>query len=235
MIPYRRRVGKSAATFFAVLVMFLFVVALFAGVFFWQGERSVRVDGEREYYFLVRECEDTTASAVSGQVYLSGGAGYLLETNGRSCVVLAGYFRLEDAERVKSTMAEKEIFADVLVLRSEDFFLEGDAAEEKNRVEGNLKTAETCARVLYDAANGLERTSLTQEEAKSAVRGVSKSLKGLREGNASELFSRWNAELVAAERRCTEICEGILFAKDLRYLQVQLLMAVVNADGYFAR
>lgn len=228
------KIHRKNTTFVAVLAMFLFVVALFAGVFFWQSKKSVRVNAEREYYFLVRDCEDTTASAVAGQVYLSGGAGYLLETGGESCVVLAGYFRIEDAERVKSTMEENEISARVLTLRMEDFFLEGEAAEQKEQVEGNLETVETCARILYDTANGLERTSLSQEEARSAVRGVTKSLKGLRGQNSAALFSRWNAELSAAERRGAEICEGILFAKDLRYLQVQLLMAVLSAEAEFS-
>lgn len=221
-------------TFLCVLAMFLFVVALFAGVFFCQGRKSVRVWEEREYYFLVRDCEAATASAVAGQVYLSGGAGYLMETDGQSCVVLAGYFRLSDAERVQSSMEEKAIETRILSLSTASFVLEGEAAEEKTRVEGNLETAETCARILFDAANGLERTSLSQEEARAALRGAMKSLKGLREGNAAGLYSRWNAELSAAERRGAETAEGILFAKDLRYLQVWLLLSVVNAEEYFS-
>ncbi len=224
----------SAATFLAALAVFLLTVGLFVGVFFWYGRDYARVSAEREYYFLVRDCEETTAAAVAGQVYLSGGAGFRLDTAGGSCVVLACYFRVTDAERVQSAMEEKEIATRILTLSGSDFVLEGKNAAQKSRVEGNLETAETCARILYDTANGLERADLSQEEARVAVRGVVKALKGLRGGNEENLFGLWNVRLAAAERRGTEIADGILYAKDLRYLQAELCLAIVNAGDCFS-
>ena len=223
---------SSAATFFAVLGAFAFTVCLFLGLFWWYGRDYALVSPDKTYYFLVRDCEDTTASAVAGQIYLQGGAGYLLETAGESAVVLSCYFSERDAERVKTTMDEKGVETRVLVLSTEDFSLDGSAAALKSAVSANINTAESCARILYDAANGLERTELSQEEARAAVRGVVKSLKGLRIGNG-ENFAQWNYALTQAERRGTEIAEGILFAKDLRYLQVQLCLDIVRADEYF--
>ncbi len=222
------------ATFFAALAVFLLTVGLFVGVFCWYGRDYERVSFDREYYFLVRDCEDATAAAVAGQVYFAGGAGFRLETAGKNCVVLACYFRQTDAERVKNAMEEKDIAAHILTLSPSGFALEGKNAALKGRVEGNLETAETCARILYDTANGLERAELSQEEARMAVRGAAKALKGLRAGNAESLFTAWNAELVSAERRGAEIADGILYAKDLRYLQAELCFAIVNADTYFA-
>ena len=235
METYRKnRSRRSAATFFAALAVFLLTVGLFVGVFFWYGEEEARVSFEREYYFLVRDCEETTAAAVAGQVYRAGGAGVSLETAGESCVVLACYFRITDAERVQGAMEEKGAAARILTLGTSDFALEGENAPLKGRVEGNLETAETCARILYDAANGLERASLSQEEARAAVRGIVKALKGLRVNNGESLFARWNAGLISAERRGTEIADGILYAKDLRALQAALCLAIVGADTYFA-
>lgn len=227
---YRRRGGLLF--FFAVLAVFAFTVLLFLGVFFWYGRTDVRVSLEREYYLLVRDCEDATASAVAGQVYLAGGAGYLLGEG--NAVVLSGYFRVEDAERVQSSMAEKGVETRILTVKTRDFTLKGEDAAQERAVVSNAVTVETCARILYDAANGLERSSLSQEEGRAAVKGVVKSLKGLRIGNEGGLYDEWNAFLMAAERRGTEIAEGIVFAKDLRYLQVELLLAVAGADGYFA-
>ncbi len=218
--------------FVAVLAVFLFTVCLFVGVFWWYGRDYARVCMDRTYYFLVHDCEDTTASAVAGQAYASGGAGYLIEVDGKSAVVLACYFSQTDAERVRTSMSEKGVETGLLALTAEEFTL--NAAEEKGRVEANLATVETCARMLYDTANGLERTEVSQEEARAAVRGVVSSLKGLRQDNAGGLYDRWNAELMRAERRGTEIAEGIRFAKDLRYLQVELLLAVIHADTYFS-
>lgn len=214
--------------------MFLLTVAVFVSLFWWYGRESVRISPDREYYFLVKDCEETTVSAVAGQVYRAGGAGYPMEVNGRCCVALACYFRLTDAERVLTSMEEKGAVARIVTLSSRDFTLRGADAALKERVEGNLQTAETCARILYDGANGLERTSLTQEEAKTAVRGATKALKGLCARNTEALFARWNALLLPAVRRGGELDGDILFSKDLRALQTQLCLAVLAADSCFS-
>lgn len=221
---------SGAFTFFAVLAVFLFTVCLFVGVFWWYGEDYARVSLGKEYYFLVRDCEDTTASAVAGQVYLSGGAGYLM---GENAVALSCYFKEMDAERIQGSMAEKGLDTRLLTLKTAEFTLSGEKAKFRDRVESNVETVETCARVLYDTANGLERTELSQDEARAAVKGVVTALKGLRQGNEDSLFELWNYHLSNAERRGKEIIEGILFAKDLRYLQIELCMTILSADQYF--
>lgn len=235
METYRnnRHFGNGLFTFFAVLGVFLFTVILFVGVFWWYGEDYARVSLNRTYYFLVRDCEDATASAVAGQIYLSGGAGYLIEVDGASAVILSCYFKDTDCERVKNTLSEKGVETRLLALSTNDFSLQDSKAELRGRVEANAETVETCARMLYETANGLERTDISQEEARAAVRGVVTTLKGLRQGNKDESFELWNHELSDAERRGTEIAEGILFAKDLRYLQIELCMAILSIDVYF--
>lgn len=217
----------------AVLAVFLVTVCLFVGVFWWNGRAYSRVTFPQTYYFLVRECEDTTAAAVAGQVYLSGGAGYLIETSGAQSVVLACYFKETSAQSVQRTMREKGIETDILTLSPPDLALNGKLASYRSRISANAQTADTCARLLYDTANGLERTDVTQEEARAAVRGVVKSLKGLCVENGEGPFARWNAALSEAARKGTEIAEGILFAKDVRYMQVQLCYSVANIANYF--
>ena len=71
-------------------------------------------------------------------------------------------------------------------------------------------------------------------EAKAAARGAASSLAGLAEGNAGAFFDRWNAELLAAKRSCKEIEGGLVFAKDLRRIQAQLLCALVGLGAYFS-
>lgn len=220
---------RSAATFFAVLAVFFVTVCLLVGTLWWYGRNETGVDLGREYYFLVQDCEDTTASAVAGQVYLAGGAGYLLG----DAVVLSCYFARQDAERVQSSLKEKGVETRILALSSERLSLHGRDAALGASVRSNLETAETCARVLFDTANGLERASLSQESARAAVKGAVTTLSGLERSNEAKLFDRWNAALREMERRGTEIASGILFAKDLRYLQTELLLAVVHADDYF--
>ena len=180
----------------------------------------------------MRDCQDTTASAVQGQVYFSGGAGYLLD--GGNAVVLACYFTERDAQFVQRTLSEKGIETRIELRQAGRLSLHRKLTKEAGRVLANADTADVCARILFDTANGLERTELSQEEARAAVKGVVQSLKGLREENAGKAFERWNLLLTRAERRGKEIASGILFAKDLRYLQVELCLAVAGAEGYFS-
>ncbi len=234
MYTYRQnKRGGNTFTFLAVIAVFLFTVILFVCVFCWYGRAYARVSLNKSYYFLVRSCEDTTASAVAGQIYFAGGAGYLLQYGGENAVVLACYFRQTDAEYVLEVMAGKGLDVRLLELKSDDFTLGGSKAAYRDKIVANAGTVETSAKILYETANALERTDISQEEARAAVRGVVNSLKGLRSENAESLFESWNFALSGAERRGTEIAEGILFAKDLRYLQTQLCMLIIRAKDYF--
>lgn len=188
---------------------------------------------KQKYWFLVRDCEDSTAAAIIGNTYLSGGAGFLIETGGRQSVVIACYYTEVSAKSVQRSMEEKGIETRILNYAPSDFTLKGNSSSCKDKIIANADTADTCAKILYDAANALERTQISQEEARAAVRGAISSLQGLRAGNSENCFSQWNTVLVNAERRGKEIASGIIFAKDLRYLQVQLCFFVSNMVDYF--
>ncbi len=234
MNSYRQhKRGNDAFTFLAVIAVFLFTVILFICVFCWYGRAYARVSLNKTYYFLVRDCEDTTASAIAGQVYFLGGAGYLLEYNGEHAVVLACYFKQTDAEYVLQVIADKGVETRILILKTEDFSLGGRKAAQKSKITANIETTDTSAEILYETANDLERADISQEQARAAVRSVVTSLRGLRTENTESMFQSWNLALSSAEKRGTEISEGILFAKDLRYMQTQLCMMIVKAKDYF--
>lgn len=213
----------------ATIGIFTLLVSLFIFTILWAGRSYTTVTIEHTYYFLVRDCEETTSAAVAGQSYVSGGAGYLWGDN----VVLACYYTRSDAERISLIMEEKGIETNILTQNPATFSLHGTAAEQAAHIKANAETADTCARMFYDCANGLERGTMSQEEARAAVRGAAKSLKGLREGNTGTVYNTWNAELYRAEHRAEELASGILFAKDLRYSQVQLLMSVLSIEDCF--
>lgn len=209
--------------------IFVILAALLVGTAYAAGRKFARVEVKKTYYFLVRGCEESTAAAVAGQVYVAGGAGYLWG----DCVILSCYFLQSDAERVRSVMRQQGIEAEIRAEKIDSVILNGGKAEQAVRVGSNLEVADTCAHILYDCANGLERGSLSQTEAREGLRGVQKSLEGLRKGNGT-LSDAWDRELYRAERRAAELSEGILFSKDLRYLQISLILAVLSAGEYFA-
>lgn len=224
---FRRRKGALAA-----VALFAVLLCLFVGYLFWCGKDYARVQFSQEYWLLVRECEETTASAIVGESYVLGGAGNLIEVNGARVVALACYYTEREANTVQRNMDGKGVVTQIIPLAPADLELRGDSVSAEKRILANVSTVDECARILYDTANGLERAECSQEEARAALKGVLSSLKGLQEGNG-EFFSLWNAALEGVRRRGTETVQGILFARDLRYLQVQLCVTVTNVKNYF--
>ncbi len=214
-----------------VVCIFAVLLALFIGLAVGAKKRQQAVDFEADYYFLIEKCEDSTAAAVAGRVHSSGGAGYLFR--GGKAVIVACYYTVQDAERVRDAMLERGADVEIAPLSAQKFYLSGENAAYAAHVAANAETAESCARLLYDVANGLERAQMGQTEARDAVRGAAGSLAGLRKSNGGAFYDRWNAELASAERECREISDGIAFAKEVRRVQAQLLCALVGLEEYF--
>ena len=218
----------------AVIAIFTALVCLFVGVVYWGGRELVKVNVDFTYYFLIRDCEDSTAAAIVGQVYGSGGAGYLLREPSGDCVVIACYYTQGDAERVQTILQGKNVDAHVRKRSIGDFVLGRGSKEEAERIASGAQAADTCARLLYDTANGLERVETSQDEARAAVRGVAQSLRGLSSANGGKLYAQWNADMYSLAREAEEIANGILFAKDLRRIQVGICLAVLSLKDYFS-
>lgn len=227
----RERIKRGGIIFFAAVFLFFIVLSIFIGVFACKGRPIATVSFSARYYFLVRDCESTTAGAVAGESYLAGGAGYWLEEE--NAVVLSAYYLESDAEFVAGTMSEREVAVRVLMREAAPFAVNGDAAKFASRIEANASVMDASSRMLFGAANDLERGVCSQEEARAAVMGAARALGGLAAENDGAVFSLLTPELERIERRAKELAAGILFAKDLRYLQVRLLLAVVSLDEYF--
>ncbi len=227
----RRR--SRAAKFPLICGAFTLCVCLFLTIFYLNARRSAKILLDGEYFFLAKSCEETTAAALVGQVYDSGGAGVLIEADGQVAVALACYFTRSDAENVSRSLRERGTETEIYRMTTPELTIFGADSEIAARVSANARTADTCARILYDTANGLERASTSQEEARAAVRGVSKVLRGLCAENGNELHARWNAELTALGREGEELADGLLFSKDVRCLQVRICYALARFDGYY--
>ncbi len=221
----RVRLPHGGTVFVAAVFLFIAVLSFFVGLFERGGREKTGLSFS--YHFLVRACETSTSAALAGEAYLAGGAGYLLESEG--LVVLAGYYRKEDATYLQGTMSEKGVEVSVLTRSLGSFSAEHGMRE---KIEGNLTTLDSVSRLLFDAANGLERGG-AQEEAHAAVRGAADALDGLIGKNSDGTFSLWNVELLRARRRAKEADAGLIFAKDLRYMQVALLFTILEAPAYF--
>ena len=225
----RIRLRQGGIVFTAALFLFIALLAVFVGVFARRGDGPIGLS--LTYHFLVRRCDHATAAAVAGDAYLAGGAGYLLENEG--LVVLAGYYSKEDATYVGHTMSERGVEVSVVTRTLDDFSTGREHAALRGQIEDELTTLDALSRLLFDAANGLER-GLGQQDAHAALQGAAASLDGLVGGNEGEYFKLWNVELLRIKRRAKETDAGLVFAKDLRYLQVAILVTILRAPVYFS-
>lgn len=225
---FRKKLAAVAVALFLFIGMSSGLI-LFVAI---GGQGYARVSFGKEYYFLVKDCEETTVTAVSGDIYSAGGAGYFLE--GDNAVAIACYFKESSAQSVQKNLGEKGTETRLVVKSPSDLVLRGRKSGYKEQIEANLETVDHFAHILYDTANGLERSELSQKEAKAALDGVVSSLKGLITENEGEIFLLWNNALKEAERRGAELADGLLFSKDLRYVQTMLCDKTVNLVNYFA-
>lgn len=210
--------------------LFLGTVCLFVGIFCWYGTGCVRIEFSETYYLLVRTCEKTTSAAVVGDVSSSGGAGILYNDHS---VVIACYFEEADALVVCATLTDR-FEASVMTARSKPLYLFGKDRKCAERIRSNIRTADACARLLFDTANGLSNTEYSQEEATARVEGVAKAIAGLCIENSADLFGEWNVCLRAIGDEAHSVADGIVFAKNVRTLQTKLCIAVSRASELFS-
>lgn len=231
-MPYTRiRRQRKGAAFFAGVLLFVFVACLFVGIFTCAGRTEHAVSLGYDFYFLIKECESTTAGVIAGGVADSGGAGYLYGDD----VVLSVYFTESDACSVRDRLDERGVETRIKEVSCKEFMLRGDASKRDLAIS-NGKTVYAIGKELYEIANRLERAECTQEEARKALNGAVAALKGLQRENENAdgaLFSRWNAVLFSAARKGEEIATQIIFCKDVRYLEVQLFAALVDMGEYY--
>lgn len=229
MKPQYKKNFASAAVALFLLVIATCGFVLFAAA---SGQDYDRIVFEKSYYFLIKDTEEATATAVAGDVYSAGGAGYFLE--GENAVAIACYFKQSSAESVKKDLQENGTETRLVVKTPASLTLRGSKSAYKAQIQSNLTTVDNFAHVLYETANGLERGELSQREARAALEGVVSSLKGLIEKNDVRIFTLWNLALKEGERKGTELCKGLLFSRDLRYLQTLLCDKAVNLANYFS-
>lgn len=189
-------------------------------------EGTARVEFSRTYQFLVRDCDAEAAAAVSGEVSSLGGAGYYLQAEGESAVVLAVYPDEASAHSVLDGMKDEGEGVRLLALAAQPFSVRG-GAEQAARVLAQLRTLDTCASLLYRAANGLATGEFSQAEARAAADGVRRVLEGL-------AASSGEGEIGDLAEACRSLASGILFSRDVRRVQAEICAKIVSAHEIFA-
>ncbi len=186
----------------------------------------------KPYYLLVKECNEQTVSASVGEVYSGGGAGIETSFDGKNFVVLAAYPHEDTAQKVQNQLLQKGETIGILALQGKEISLVGSEARLAQEICDNRNTVEGCIVLLYSLANELEKGTLSQERAKGILNGVVKTLEKQRVENGNN-FPVWNQAVQEVEQQGKEMAEGIVFAKDVRRLQIRLCMAMAKGEEMF--
>ena len=184
------------------------------------------------YYFVCYRIADNSisASSLSGTVSSYGGAGYILNYDGNYYVTVSCYYTSNDAETVSSSLKKRDLDCSVLKVETDTYKLNGYSA--KNNADlylGNLNTLHSLSVLAYECANGLDTGNFSQSKAKDVISSLKSGLNGLLKANESNCFTN-KIEFLIAE--CEDKESGYIYSKDMRYLQIAVTDAIINAELY---
>lgn len=191
------------------------------------------VDLTQSFYFLVSEEENATAAAET--ISLSGGAGYVLTRGDADYAVLSCYFTERDAKTVKDNLAAKKIPAAVLAESGGKLYLKKNS-EKRNaeKLAGCFNTMNSCIHLLYDIGTRAETGEYTQQKLKRALEEVKGVLSCLSRENRGGVFTEISVCGAKAAEKLSEISRGVVYAKDIRYVQVYLSDCYLSLASKFS-
>ena len=221
--------AKKISPFFVSVTLVLAVtVAIIIGVI---STGNAKIIFKSEYYFVCFATRDNalSADAISDTVSSYGGAGYVLEYDGKYFVTVACYYTEKEADKVRQTLLKRGLQCSVLEIETDEYSLQSAAAKRREKLFlGNLNTLNSLSRLCYECANGLDTGEYSQSAAKSVLRDVKSGLEGLRSANVENCFSGELRRLIA---EC-EAISGYIMSKDMRKLQIAITDTVINIELY---
>jgi hypothetical protein len=202
-----------------VLIMLVYAAFLSRAETVWVG---------KSFYFLVSKTEHIEAGAYDAK--LDGGAGYLLEYEGREYVALAVYLNGEDGRAVHAANGED---TKLLQMDIDKLFFKG-CSEKKNAplYQGALDCLYGCMEVL-----GLEIDRLddgaTQQSAARTLGILLKQLRYLAQEYQTS-FASCAKVCASAGERLEALLSDTIYAKDLRYLLCELSTGYMRLASTFS-
>ncbi len=190
---------------FTILFTFLFV---FQAAIFAQGKE---VAATKTYYFLLSTEENLEVGTEFAK--LDGGAGYLLK---EERLAISVYEDEEGALRVQRALASRGKDTEILPVGGKAVVLYGKDRRRVSILQGALKSFEGYISVLNQTITLLEKGT-TQQSVKEILRGLTKQF-AYAEKWYADSYQTFSSVCKQSVEQLNQICEGIVYAKDLRYL-----------------
>ncbi|MGN0814614.1 MAG: hypothetical protein ACI4MH_05225 [Candidatus Coproplasma sp.] len=182
------------------------------------------------YYFVCyREQDDAqSASSISSTVESLGGAGYIVEVDGRYYITVACYYTQSDAQSVCENLELRGLTCSTLAAERDRYSLTtARARDNSEKYLNNLSVLYNLSKTLYGAANSLDSGSAGQEQAKAILEFAKTTLCGLALENADNCF-RSEIDYLIAE--CEDVSYGFIKSSSLRALQIAIADCVLNIN-----
>ena len=194
------------------------LVLIFIGILGYTGSVSnkKRIEVRKNFYFLVST--STHVEASTHFVSWSGGSGYLLEDNGREYVVFSVYLQKEDALSVQELLKEPT----QLITRSVECLYTSDENLSKG-VKGAFQTYYGWLTVLQNEINRLAQ-GCTQQSSKRILNILKKQMEYSSKKYENDFSDYADVCKIGAEQ-LTQITNGTVYVKDLRYLLCEFCVA----------
>ncbi|MGN0817327.1 MAG: hypothetical protein ACI4L9_00015 [Candidatus Coproplasma sp.] len=183
-----------------------------------------------QYYFVCyREQDDAlSASSISSTVESYGGAGYIVEVNGRFYVTVACYYTQNDADTVCANLEERGLNCKTLAAKKDGFNLTtARARKNSQKYLDNLTALQELSKTMYGSANSLDSGTASQDQAKAILEFTCSTLKGLALENSDNCFYSELNYLIA---ECSDISYGYIKSASLRALQIAIVDCILNIN-----
>ncbi|MGN0808083.1 MAG: hypothetical protein ACI4MN_06535 [Candidatus Coproplasma sp.] len=183
------------------------------------------------FYYVCYDSPPDNSSivSISDLVHSYGGAGYIVSSNGKNYVTVSCYYSQEDANTVCTQLNKRGLSCSVVKAQTPKRKLYGSARKNSNKYEGSLNTLYSISKTCYNLANSVDKFEVGQTGAKSVLKEIKSTLKGLAADNEQNCFSQ---ELDYLITECDDISYGYVFSYDIRRLQIAVCDCIVNANIY---
>ncbi len=211
------------------IVLTLFFIVIFSYTIIFQ--RTLKLSVSQEFYFLVSNSLHVEVSAEL--VKLEGGAGYLLEKEGREYAVFSVYLNREEGERAQKSLIKEGKQVALFSKKSDILYLKTrEEKKNKNDYLGAFQCLHACMEVLDQEISRLDKGA-TQESSKRILNKLT-SLFSFMEKKYNRIFPDFSIICRDADVYLNNIIKNIVYVRDLRYLLCDLSVKYLHLAQEFS-
>ena len=202
---------KKKRFFLGIVCIILIAALVFVAIF--PFIRSQKVYIGHQFHYLIVNTENVEVGVFNAQ--LDGGAGYLLNVNGKECVALSVYTNEKNGKAVCDSLQKSGERCALITLGLDSIKLK-TREEKKNRQQiiGAFQSFHACLSVLEQEIFRLDKGA-TQESSKRLLSKLKAQFSFL-EKQYSSVFSSYAILCSQTSEGISEILKGEIYTKDLR-------------------